>query len=254
MVISASIFLAVVAGMLLWHQIHAWLHEAGLHDAAVQVADLRNAAVTIDSVPVPLKESTENPQAPGDPAQLDDDGQRRRLNKFSLERYYPDLQKEAGFDPDDVDKLLQLMGSDETELEKGLGAAKYQRWKEYEARVQAGDAVSRLGRSLSGDDQLRDDQAEMLSRAIFDERRRRDEELRMHTYAAPSDLRSRVELEFGSLEIMEQSDRRLLAAAKPLLSEQQFAALPEAIVDSNLATRREELERVRARVENRSAQ
>ncbi len=90
---------------------------------------------------------------------------------------------------------MYFRGSDEAELEKGLGSAQYQRWKEYEIKVQSQDMVSKLGRGLPGDDQLSDEQADMLFRAIVAERRRRDEELRLRAYATPSDPRSKVEFE-----------------------------------------------------------
>jgi hypothetical protein len=143
--------------------------------------------------------------------------------------------------------LVRLKGSDEGDLERGLGSAKYQHWKEYEAKVLSEEAVKKLGRNLSGDDQLSEDQGALLYRTIFDERRLRDGELRSRRYAGSSDLRARVDFEFGILEIREESDRRLLATAKGFLSEQQLAALPEAVIDPNVAAQRAQLERLRAR-------
>jgi hypothetical protein len=250
----------LVAGGLIWHQI-----DTGLHNAAGGVAQILNAITAgepalasspvIESVTPPLRGSTAGPQLSEVPtSQLDYDGQRRRLNEFFLERYYSDLQKEAGFGSDDVNTLVQLWRADESELEKALGAEKYQRWKEYEAKVDSKAAVSRLGRNLSGSDQLRDDQADMLYRAIFEEQRRRDEELRVRRFAAPSDPRLILEYEFAILEIKEESNRRLISLAKSFLSEKQFAALPEAIVDPNVADHREHLEEVRAKIEHRSPQ
>jgi hypothetical protein len=57
----------------------------------------------------------------------------------------------------------------------------------------------------------------------------------------------RVDFEMGVLEIREESDRRLLAAARGFLGEQQLAALPEIVVDPNVATQRAQLERLRAK-------
>ena len=259
--VSAGALLALVAGLLLWHQL-----PTSSRDVATQVTDPRDAAAAASSAPIPslvtdpvlaaMNESTGNPQLPSAAVEPGSDQDRLRINRFFLERYYPDLQAETGFGPDDVEKLLRLKGSDEAELEKGLGGAKYRRWKEYEARVQAQDAVNKLGRELPGDDQLSEDQANMLRASIFDEKRRRDEELRIRMYAAPSptDLRSRFDFEMGNLAIREESDRRLLTAVKFFLSERQHAALPAAVIDPNLAKARENMERFRARAEGRGAQ
>jgi hypothetical protein len=256
-VITASVSVALAAGLLLWNQV-----QTVLHDAAAQVAELQKVAPTIAYKPTPsalsgtaptrLKEPTEKPQSSGDAGQLAYEDDNRRAKRFLLNRYYPDLQKATDFGSEDVAKLLSLWPGDEAELEKGLGAAKYQRWKEYEVQVQSADAVKNLGRNLSGDDQLREYQADMLYQTIFKEKRRRDEELRMRTYATPSDPRLRLEFEFGNLAIKEESDQRILAAAKSFLSEQQFNALPEAVIDPNVAATRENLERIRPRVERGS--
>jgi hypothetical protein len=247
-VISVSIFVAMAAGTLLWREV-----DTQSHDVAVQAVEPRNASPVINPVPGSQDSPLNLPASPN-AIQPDSDGEHRRLNRFFLDRYYPDLQKETDFDPDDVDKLVSLKNSDEADLEQGLGAAKYRRWKEYEGRVQSGEVVSKLGMALPGDDQLTEGEADLLRRTIFDERRRRDEELRIRTYVPSSDLRSRLEFESVNLEIKEESDRRLLAAASVFLSERQFAALPEAVTDPNQAKTRAELQRVRARLESRTAQ
>lgn len=244
LVVSVAMFLAV-AGFLLWRQGDADMGDADslVAKSRGSVRDPGSVATTIGS-PESLQGS---PEAREVPARLGPQDQRQRLNRFFLERYYPDLEKEAGFNHDDIDRLIRLKGSDEADLERGLGATKYQHWKDYEIRVLSEDVVRKLGRNLPGDDQLSEDQAALLHRTVFDERRWRDEQLRARAYAASIDLRMRVDFEFGNLEIREESDRRLLATAGSFLTWQQLAALPEAVIDPNMATQREQMERLRAR-------
>lgn len=258
--IICVVVVVLASGALLWQSIHT-----GLHDAVTQVGEIRDLAPiikpiptdspTVDAVPTHApNESTEGAQATEEITPLSNDLQGLRARKFLLERYYPDLQKEAGFGSEDVDNLLRLKGSSEAELEEGLGPEKYYRWKEYEAKVQSKTAVSSLGRALSGSDQLRDDQADMLYRTIFEEHRRRDEELRVRGYSAPADPRLRLEFEFANLEIKEGSNRRLISAAQSFLTDKQLAALLEAVVDPNLAEYRKTLERFRTRMESQGTQ
>ncbi len=247
--VSASVLLVVVAGILVWRQL-----RAEFHNTATQMAELRNAVLVIDSSPTPMLEPYKNAESAGVATQQEssrDSGSRAK--RFMLDRYYPDLQKETGFTSDDFNKLVELaFNPNEAEIEKGLGVAKYQRWKEYEAKVQSEIAVSRLRRNLASADALREDQADMLHRTIHAEKRRRDEELRMRAYARPTDPRLELEFEFGDLELKEESDRRLIYSVKSFLTEQQYAVLPEAIIDPNLASTRENLERIRARVNGRN--
>jgi hypothetical protein len=216
-------------------------------DAGTQIAQLRDAVPVQEGAPQSRKESPGSPQVAA-PRQPESDADlNRRADKFLLRHQYPDLQKETGLGTEDVEKIADWRSSTEAQQELALGPAKYLLWKEYQARTDAQYAVKQFQRKISGiTDPLREDQIQMLYATIFAEKTRRDEELRLRTYGPPIDRRLALDFELEILEIKQSSERRVLDRAKSFLDEQQLAVLPEAVNDSNLATRRTFLEKLRS--------
>ncbi|MCA1480808.1 hypothetical protein, partial [Bradyrhizobium sp. NBAIM08] len=128
-----------------------------------------------------------------------------------LRRQYPDLAKETGFTPEDLQLLAEVLGENlsEAEVAARLGAARYQRWKEHATSVDTTTMVSALRTRLaSTSEPLRDDQTRSLSGIILQERRRRDEEIRARGYAT-ADPRAQLTLDMQALDTQLESERRV---------------------------------------------
>ncbi len=103
----------------------------------------------------------------------------------------------------------------DVEIAALVGEAKLEQWKEYEASISERHQIRQFRIELMDSaEPLGSDTAELLIRALHEERQRIEEEARAKSGSAPGD----------DLEEEAESERRMLKAAEEVLSSYQFEA------------------------------
>jgi hypothetical protein len=179
--------------------------------------------------PIPLTENSQNGQPDSTLAHRNDIGLDEDAAKdpSSVQMRYPDLQKETGFSPGDIESLNELYNKRawEGEIEARLGSAKYQRLRDYWESGTGKARISDLRRALADTAHpLREDQVPLLYSTISTEEGRFIDEMKVRTYPT-SDPKVVLDLQILVAKLRQEHTARVLTAASSYLGPEQMAVL-----------------------------
>lgn len=193
----------------------------------------------------------------------------RAQNRLQMPQNYPDVAKVLGLSPAETEKFFDLLakrqsdqmmlnadmagGSEEARMEaqrkatetmrKGqaevadfLGPVREQAWQEYQQTLGARKQVGQLGTTLTASGHsLSDSQSESLLATMATEQQRLKEETRY--IALTYDPRSQSDRQEATLKATEESNQRIVDAARSYLNPQQLAALKSSMAQRSAMAR-----------------
>lgn len=142
-----------------------------------------------------------------------------------IARNYPELRRDLGFSDEDVEALAGMIaeGAYPAEVERTLGAYRYQQWMDYRRARDAKQSVDTLQKRLSSAP-LSDYQISALTLVLEEEQRRRDEQSPRQPSVA-SDARSKLDVELRAARLSVEKRSRVVDRARSFLNERQLAEL-----------------------------
>lgn len=229
---------AIVATTYLWRQLGA-LRDANVAlQAQVTVLESRKSVATAETPRVSSVEAAAAPAVPAPPSavehaepSLDDGDFRHVMARVSFPQRYPDLGKELGLTPDELDKFEELLTRQLTSRTSGASPAekaevaqllgdKYPQWQAYQDSLPGRMQVSLLrGQLAASGSTLSDEQAQLLIAALNAELKRTD--LNAPKPALPSSMTAQ-EARDSTLQRTTEVNSRLVKAAVPYLNAQQL--------------------------------
>jgi hypothetical protein len=229
---------AIVAAAYLWQQLGALRDENVALQAQVTALASRKAVAATGISQMPVAEAAAAPVATAPPSVVkhgepsSDEGDfRQAMARASFPIMYPDLGKELGLTPDELDKFEALLTrhlasptfgaspAERSELAQLLGD-KYPRWQAYQDSLPGRQQVSLLrGRLVTSGNALSDEKAQLLTAALNVELKRAD--LSTPRPAQPSPASSQ-EARDRDLQGIAEVSSRLVKAATPYLNAQQL--------------------------------
>lgn len=160
--------------------------------------------------------------------------------KRMLLSIYPDVQQKARLSEEEFESLARLLGRNArvAEYVAELGTVKYLDVRGYQESVESNRQLDMLNTGLSATgNELRDDQVRSLAVVMEMERRREGELLVSGSYLT-TDPYALLAIEEKRAQIAEESDRRIVEAARSYLNEPQLLALQNLMEQRSARMRR----------------